>query len=358
MTKTNDKPRSPIPLLLLLLTLGALLTILPETLSSAQDESSSQTAPAIKTLTAKHNDLEARVKMLDERLKKAEMYVNALKTSNRKAREKSTPGTPTATPTPMFAAFTVNREAVNVRAGPGINYHILGKVLEGQTFLPAGKSPTGDWLMFPFKGQQGWVYAPLMLVARSDLIKVVEVPKPVSVPPRTPPIVDTIYVTTSPEDRCSPYNPDDYSYPQSVEQEIVNKMGGRIYSPYTGAFFASTEETDIEHIVARSEAHDSGLCDADLETRRAFARDLFNLTLADPETNRNQKRDKDAAEWMPAMNQCWFANRVIFVKRKYALRMDQAEFDALAIVLSKCTSAVILLPDGSPIPGTGIEFEN
>ena len=38
-----------------------------------------------------------------------------------------------------------------------------------------------------------------------------------------------------------------------------------------GRVFDSLEETDIEHIVARSEAHDSGLCHADRETRRAFA---------------------------------------------------------------------------------------
>ena len=40
-------------------------------------------------------------------------------------------------------------------------------------------------------------------------------------------------------------------------------MGGIIYGPYTGIWFGSTSETDIEHIVARSEAHDSGLCAAD-----------------------------------------------------------------------------------------------
>ena len=41
-------------------------------------------------------------------------------------------------------------------------------------------------------------------------------------------------------------------------------------------------ETDIEHIVATSEAHDSGLCAADRATRKQFAQDLRNLTLAPP----------------------------------------------------------------------------
>ncbi len=41
--------------------------------------------------------------------------------------------------------------------------------------------------------------------------------------------------------------------------------------PYTGRWFANKRETDIEHIVARSEAHDSGLCAADEATRRRLA---------------------------------------------------------------------------------------
>ena len=55
------------------------------------------------------------------------------------------------------------------------------------------------------------------------------------------------------ENRCSSYDPDDYSYPQWVEDDIVEQLGG-IYSPYTCETFGSTRETDIEHIVARSEA--------------------------------------------------------------------------------------------------------
>ena len=88
---------------------------------------------------------------------------------------------------------------------------------------------------------------------------------------------------------------------QSAEQRIVAGMGGIIYGPYTGIWFASTSEADIEHIVARSEAHDSGLCAADAATRRQFAGDLLNLTLASPAVNRSQKSGKDAAEWLPGL---------------------------------------------------------
>ena len=144
-----------------------------------------------------------------------------------------------------------------------------------------------------------------------------------------------------PENRCEPYNPDDYPYPQSVEDEIISNYGGYIYGPYTQTLFASKQETDIEHIVARSEAHDSGLCAASPERKARFASDYFNLTLASPSVNRHQKRANDVAEWLPEKNQCWYVNRVVDVKKEYGLSVDQAESDAIDIVLSHCIS---LLP--------------
>ena len=61
-------------------------------------------------------------------------------------------------------------------------------------------------------------------------------------------------LVVAPEDRCSDYASDDYSYPQSVEPEIVEAMGGRTYGPYTGTCFSSIRETDIEHIRPRERA--------------------------------------------------------------------------------------------------------
>ena len=58
-------------------------------------------------------------------------------------------------------------------------------------------------------------------------------------------------------------------------------------------------QTLLTGLLALSEAHDSGLCAADAATKRRFANDPLNLTLSDPYVNRNQKRDKDASEWMP-----------------------------------------------------------
>ena len=145
----------------------------------------------------------------------------------------------------------------------------------------------------------------------------------------------------APESRCSPYQASDYSYPQSVEVRIIESLGA-IWSPYTGRTFTNRRETDIEHIVARSEAHDSGLCAATANTRRRFSTDQLNLTLASPSVNRHQKRARDAADWLPTLNQCWFADRVVRVRQKYNLSIDRREADALDRVLSSCTSVALL----------------
>ncbi|MDE2837213.1 MAG: excalibur calcium-binding domain-containing protein [Chloroflexota bacterium] len=159
-------------------------------------------------------------------------------------------------------------------------------------------------------------------------------------------------LTVAPERRCSPYDPDDYRYSQSVEPHIVEDMGGIVYGPYTGSWFASTSDTDIEHIIARSEAHDSGLCAADAATRTRFSSDLLNLTLASPAANRSQKGGKDAAEWVPDLNRCWFANRVVEVRQRYVLTVDRRERDALENILSGCASTGMMIVERAGGLGT------
>ena len=122
----------------------------------------------------------------------------------------------------------------------------------------------------------------------------------------------------------------------SLEDEIIAalpatmKANGQVYTPYSCIAFditpAGTAATDIEHIVALAEAHDSRIAD---DRRREIASDLLNLTIADPTVNRSQKSDRDAAEWMPTRHGAWFAERVIQIKRKYGLSVDPAERDAL-----------------------------
>ena len=142
-------------------------------------------------------------------------------------------------------------------------------------------------------------------------------------------------IRVAPECQCTPYDRDDYPYPQSVEARIADRLGG-MFSPYDGTRFSNLRESDIEHIIAVSEAHDSGLCAASAAVRRRFASDLDNLTLATPDLNRYRKRDHDAAEWLPERNRCWFAATIVAVRREYDLTIDRSEAAALDAVLKGC----------------------
>ena len=127
-----------------------------------------------------------------------------------------------------------------------------------------------------------------------------------------------------------------------LEDDIIRalppsmKANGKVHTPYSCIAFDiranGTAATDIEHIVALSEAHDSGISNTN---RRAIASDLDNLTIADPTVNRSQKSDRDAADWVPARHGAWFAEQVIRVKLKYGLSIDVAERDALELLLVK-----------------------
>ena len=128
---------------------------------------------------------------------------------------------------------------------------------------------------------------------------------------------------------------------RTLEDEIIAmlpgtmKHAGQVYTPYSCLPFTirpgGGAETDIEHIVALAEAHDSHI---QSDRRRIFASDLDNLTIADPRVNRALKRDSDAGEWAPDHHGAWFAERVIAVKLKYGLSVDRAERDSLKALLA------------------------
>ena len=246
---------------------------------------------------------------------------------------------PTSTPLPTVAATRcyAHSEAwvtgsMNVRERPAISAKRVYVAEPGEGF-EVRESQQGEnycWLRI----QHGWM---------AQTAYVSETKPPTRVPSTAGRGVRQALITLStlvvaPENRCSPYDSDSYPYSQSVEAQIVSRMGGRIYGPYTGKTFSSTSETDIEHIVAKSEAHDSGLCSAGAGTRRTFSNDLLNLTLASPSVNRHQKTGKDFAEWTPALNKCWFADTTIKVKFKYRLTVDSREKAALERTLLGCNS--------------------
>ena len=82
------------------------------------------------------------------------------------------------------------------------------------------------------------------------------------------------------------------------------------------------------------------------ETKRRFASDLLNLALASPSVNRHAKSGKDADEWIPRMNRCWFAGWIVAVKQKYGLSVDAREARTSKGVLSGCGSTGMVMAEG------------
>ena len=82
---------------------------------------------------------------------------------------------------------------------------------------------------------------------------------------------------------------------------------------------------------------------ADTETKHTFGGDILNLTLASGEVN-SGKGALDAFDWMPEMNKCWFAQRILDVRLKYAMTVDKSEAEALELVLAGCESTELVKP--------------
>ena len=139
----------------------------------------------------------------------------------------------------------------------------------------------------------------------------------------------------------------DYQYSSNTDLVIEQLLGG-FYSPYDDIWYDEATDVDVEHMVARKEAHESGLCKATPEVRYAFANDMLNLTLCTPSLNRNEKSDKDAADWLPQYNKCWYVFTVIQVKQKYKMSVNVEERDAMQEVLDTCTADEIFLEPEKP----------
>ena len=120
-------------------------------------------------------------------------------------------------------------------------------------------------------------------------------------------------------------------------------LSGVLNDPYTGTSIefrrgpGSSAEVQIDHIVALSEAWQTGAQGWDEFTRRNFANDPRNLQATLGWVNQ-EKGDGDAATWLPpdAAYRCTFATRIVDVKAAYRLWVTPAERDALARVLADC----------------------
>src|SRR3954451_1805358 len=128
-------------------------------------------------------------------------------------------------------------------------------------------------------------------------------------------------------------------------------LTGSLAEPYSGRATTfqrgptTSDDVQIDHVVALSDALQKGAQAWDLTKRTTFANDPLDLLAVDGPLNM-QKGDGDAATWLPpnASYRCPYVARQVAVKATYGLWMTQAEKNAIATVLSSCPNQV--LPEG------------
>lgn len=144
-----------------------------------------------------------------------------------------------------------------------------------------------------------------------------------------------------------PYDPQDYPHGSDLKEVAIAELGG-VWSPYELKEFGSTDEAEIEHVVALEEAHRSGLCLQSRLVRRLFANDSRNIALVSKDLNRPDAAS-DASDWMPPYNGCWWAQRVVEVKTRWNLSVDYHEAQALESLLTGCTADDMFLQRRSEV---------
>ena len=118
---------------------------------------------------------------------------------------------------------------------------------------------------------------------------------------------------------------------------------GDLIDPYSGTIInfvrgnVSSMEVQIDHVVALSNAWQTGAFKLTLTQRTQFANDPLNLLAVQGRLN-SQKGDGDAATWLPPLKnyRCKYVARQVAVKAKYGLWVTPPEKKAIEGVLAKC----------------------
>ena len=117
-------------------------------------------------------------------------------------------------------------------------------------------------------------------------------------------------------------------------------IAGQLLDPFSGKVitFSTTKVViDIDHVVALSNAWQTGAAYFDKNKRNQIANDPLNLLAVDAKLNR-KKGDGDAATWLPPNKafRCEYVGLQIAVKAKYELWVTAAEKTAMERVLQAC----------------------
>lgn len=133
-----------------------------------------------------------------------------------------------------------------------------------------------------------------------------------------------------------------------LDEDECTVLVGVLEDPYTGneVIFVrgrgTSDDVQIDHVVALSDAWQKGAQEISQEERMLFANDSLNLLAVEGSANQ-QKGDADAASWLPPNKEfrCPYVARQIAVKQKYRLWVTPAEKSAMERVLNGCGEQVL-----------------
>jgi hypothetical protein len=125
-------------------------------------------------------------------------------------------------------------------------------------------------------------------------------------------------------------------------------LSGTLIDPFSGETInfvrgnVSSMEVQIDHVVALSNAWQTGAFKLPIKERAAFANDPLNLLAVKGRLN-SQKGDGDAATWLPPLKsfRCDYVARQIAVKIKYKLWFTAPEKAAMVGILKSCPEQVL-----------------
>jgi hypothetical protein len=130
-------------------------------------------------------------------------------------------------------------------------------------------------------------------------------------------------------------------FKEKTRQCVV--LSGTLIDPFSGENInfvrgnITSMEVQIDHVVALSNAWQTGAFKLTLKERTAFANDPMNLLAVKGRLN-SQKSDGDAATWLPPLKsfRCDYVLRQIAVKIKYKLWFTAPEKEAMVRILNTC----------------------
>jgi hypothetical protein len=120
-------------------------------------------------------------------------------------------------------------------------------------------------------------------------------------------------------------------------------LSGTLVDPFSGETInfvqgaKTSSDVQIDHLVALSNAWQTGAFKLTAEQRKSLANDPLNLLAVKGRLN-SQKGDGDAATWLPPLKsyRCDYVSRQIAVKMKYKLWFTAPEKEVMIRILKTC----------------------